>query len=108
MNPNLESNTVAAAAVLSSMPGAAKFARNSQQVLQQIQCSSVGQQGYDDDAFSTISNGSQDHSLRIDLHNDPGESTETANEGEDEDSETRCICDLTHDDGYMICCDNCS
>lgn len=41
--------------------------------------------------------------------NDPGEETETALEGEgDEDSETRCICELTHDDGYMICCDSCS
>lgn len=35
-----------------------------------------------------------------------GEETETANEGED--SVTRCICDLEHDDGYMVCCDKCS
>lgn len=35
--------------------------------------------------------------------------TDTAAEGEGEDdSITRCICDLTHDDGYMICCDKCS
>lgn len=40
---------------------------------------------------------------------DQGEETETAPEGEGEDdSVTRCICDLTHDDGYMICCDKCS
>ncbi|GAB1599149.1 uncharacterized protein LOC115229957 [Argonauta hians] len=25
-----------------------------------------------------------------------------------EDSVTRCICELQHDDGYMICCDKCS
>ncbi|XP_063407712.1 mucin-4-like isoform X2 [Mytilus trossulus] len=25
-----------------------------------------------------------------------------------DDSITRCICDFTHDDGYMICCDKCS
>jgi hypothetical protein len=24
-----------------------------------------------------------------------------------EDSETRCICDFLHDDGFMICCDKC-
>ncbi|KAK6639778.1 hypothetical protein RUM43_008053 [Polyplax serrata] len=35
-----------------------------------------------------------------------GEETETAAEGED--SITRCICDLEHDDGYMVCCDKCS
>lgn len=51
-----------------------------------------------------ISNSSRDN---LDL--DPGEETETAPEGEGEDdSITRCICDLTHDDGYMICCDKCS
>lgn len=39
---------------------------------------------------------------------DPGEETETAPEAElEDDSITRCICDLTHDDGYMICCDKC-
>lgn len=39
----------------------------------------------------------------------PGEETESAPEGGDieDDSVTRCICDLTHDDGYMICCDRC-
>merc|ERR1719410_396663 len=45
------------------------------------------------------------------LDNDGGEETETAPEAEDEgqdDSVTRCICDFTHDDGYMICCDKCS
>lgn len=37
------------------------------------------------------------------------EETDTAPEGEGfDDSITRCICDLTHDDGYMICCDKCS
>jgi len=40
---------------------------------------------------------------------DPGEETETAPEAEaEDDSVTRCICELTHDDGYMICCDKCS
>lgn len=103
MNPNLESNTVAAAAVLSSMPGAAKLARNTQQ--RYLQASHLTTtQHFDDDANSTISNSSHT-GLLIDT-NDPGEETETAPEGE-EDSETRCICDLTHDDGYMICCDNC-
>lgn len=42
-----------------------------------------------------------------------GEETESAPEGgdndddDDDDAVTRCICDLTHDDGYMICCDRC-
>ncbi|XP_031630526.1 inactive histone-lysine N-methyltransferase 2E isoform X2 [Contarinia nasturtii] len=58
----------------------------------------------DDDANSAISNGSRN---RSDI--DPGEETETAPEaGNDDDSVTRCICELTHDDGYMICCDKCS
>uniref|UniRef100_A0A336M3I8 CSON009779 protein n=1 Tax=Culicoides sonorensis TaxID=179676 RepID=A0A336M3I8_CULSO len=113
MNPNLESNTVAAAAVLSSMPGAAKlFNRQSAGGVtisvpsQQLLVPQIQQR--DDDANSTISTGS--HSgLYIDQGEDPGEETETALEGEgEEDSETRCICELTHDDGYMICCDTCS
>lgn len=35
--------------------------------------------------------------------------TASADESEDdyEDSVTRCICDFQHDDGYMICCDQC-
>lgn len=58
----------------------------------------------DDDAHSVISTGSRNN-LDIDL----GEETETAPEGEGEDdSVTRCICELAHDDGYMICCDKCS
>ncbi|KAK7067416.1 hypothetical protein SK128_020384, partial [Halocaridina rubra] len=41
-----------------------------------------------------------------------GEETETAPEGEGDeqptdDSITRCICDFSHDDGYMIQCDRC-
>lgn len=36
-----------------------------------------------------------------------GSDTETAPEGEEE-GKTRCICDFTHDDGYMICCDRCA
>ena len=33
----------------------------------------------------------------------------TAEEEEDYgDYVTRCICDFKHDDGYMICCDECS
>ncbi|KAI8428728.1 hypothetical protein MSG28_007421 [Choristoneura fumiferana] len=35
-----------------------------------------------------------------------GSDTETAPEGEEE-GKTRCVCDFTHDDGYMICCDRC-
>ena len=38
-------------------------------------------------------------------------SAEKAPEAEDdnqEDSITRCICDFLHDDGYMICCDRCA
>lgn len=27
--------------------------------------------------------------------------------GDYSDSVTRCICNFTHDDGYMICCDQC-
>ncbi|XP_054732876.1 platelet binding protein GspB [Anastrepha obliqua] len=58
----------------------------------------------DDDAHSAISNGSRVATGDI----DPGEETETAPEAEaEDDSVTRCICDLTHDDGYMICCDKC-
>ncbi|XP_021351979.1 histone-lysine N-methyltransferase 2E-like isoform X2 [Mizuhopecten yessoensis] len=35
--------------------------------------------------------------------------TEVAREiSVEDDSITRCICDYTHDDGYMICCDKCS
>ncbi|XP_059216909.1 serine-rich adhesin for platelets isoform X2 [Stomoxys calcitrans] len=59
----------------------------------------------DDDAYSAISNNSSRPALG-DI--DPGEETETAPEAEaEDDSVTRCICDLTHDDGYMICCDKC-
>lgn len=41
-----------------------------------------------------------------------GEETETAPEGEGDeqpvdDSITRCVCDFSHDDGYMIQCDRC-
>lgn len=116
MNPNLESNTVAAAAVLSSMPGAAKlFNRQNSGVVtsvvptvQQQLLVPQTQHQRDDDANSTISTGSHG-GLYIDQGEDPGEETETALEGEgEEDSETRCICELTHDDGYMICCDTCS
>ncbi|VVD04128.1 unnamed protein product [Leptidea sinapis] len=35
-----------------------------------------------------------------------GSDTETAPEVEEE-GKTRCVCDFTHDDGYMICCDRC-
>lgn len=55
----------------------------------------------DDDAASVISS--------IDGDRKPpagGSDTETAPEGEEE-GKTRCICDFTHDDGYMICCDRC-
>ncbi|CAG2069082.1 unnamed protein product [Timema podura] len=55
----------------------------------------------DDDANSVISSNPG-------REGEPeGEETETAPEGEDEDSVTRCICDFQHDDGYMICCDKC-
>ncbi|XP_063709808.1 uncharacterized protein LOC134838240 isoform X2 [Culicoides brevitarsis] len=119
MNPNLDTNTVAAAAVLSSMPGAAKlFNRQSSGVVTSVPCVQqqqshqlmipMQQQPRDDDANSTISTESHG-GLYIDQGEDPGEETETALEGEgEEDSETRCICELTHDDGYMICCDSCS
>lgn len=61
----------------------------------------------EDDANSAISTGSRNANNHLD--NDLGEETETAPEAEGEDdSVTRCICDLTHDDGYMICCDKCS
>ncbi|KAL5291139.1 KMT2E family protein [Megaselia abdita] len=64
-----------------------------------------GQNHQDDDANSVISNGSRTGALENDL----GEETETAPEAEaEDDSVTRCICDFTHDDGYMICCDKCS
>lgn len=60
----------------------------------------------DDDASSVISTGSRTGN---NLEPDMGEETDTAAEGEpDDDSVTRCICEFTHDDGYMICCDKCS
>ncbi|KAJ8732280.1 hypothetical protein PYW08_015010 [Mythimna loreyi] len=55
----------------------------------------------DDDAASVIS--SIDGDRKADRG---GSDTETAPEGEEE-GKTRCICDFTHDDGYMICCDRC-
>ncbi|XP_058466441.1 uncharacterized protein LOC131439452 isoform X2 [Malaya genurostris] len=71
---------------------------------QSVAASSASAQ--DDDASSVISTGSRNLNS---MDNDLGEETETAPEGEGEDdSVTRCICDLTHDDGYMICCDKCS
>ncbi|KAH8373407.1 hypothetical protein KR009_005957 [Drosophila setifemur] len=61
----------------------------------------------DDDAHSAISSSSRLGLTSADI--DPGEETETAPEAEaEDDSVTRCICELTHDDGYMICCDKCS
>lgn len=61
----------------------------------------------DDDAHSAISSSSRLGLASTDI--DPGEETETAPEAEaEDDSVTRCICELTHDDGYMICCDKCS
>ncbi|XP_058125278.1 serine-rich adhesin for platelets [Anopheles ziemanni] len=58
----------------------------------------------DDDAHSIISTGS-----RTCQDGEMNEDTDTAEECEaEDDSVTRCICDLTHDDGYMICCDKCS
>lgn len=55
----------------------------------------------DDDTQSVCSTGSRQNL------EDLGEETDTAPEAED-DSVTRCICEYTHDDGYMICCDTCS
>ncbi|XP_026729716.1 uncharacterized protein LOC113495265 isoform X3 [Trichoplusia ni] len=55
----------------------------------------------DDDAASVISSVDGDRKA-----NRGGSDTETAPEGEEE-GKTRCICDFTHDDGYMICCDRC-
>ncbi|XP_063360824.1 uncharacterized protein LOC134649953 isoform X2 [Cydia amplana] len=55
----------------------------------------------DDDTASVISS--------IDGDRRPaagGSDTETAPEGEEE-GKTRCVCEFTHDDGYMICCDRC-
>ena len=46
----------------------------------------------------------------VSLVEDGGEETETAPEADDDnqdDSVTRCICEFQHDDGYMICCDKC-
>lgn len=48
----------------------------------------------DIDDISEISVGQQ---ASVDVTTDPVD-----------DSITRCICDFTHDDGYMICCDKCS
>ena len=33
--------------------------------------------------------------------------SEEEHNGDYSDSVTRCICNFTHDDGYMICCDQC-
>ena len=35
------------------------------------------------------------------------ENDESSSTGDYSDSITRCICNFTHDDGYMICCDQC-
>lgn len=53
---------------------------------------------------------SKDRSIS-DTMEDGGEETETApdDDGEDvQDEDTRCICEMTHDDGDMIQCDKCS
>ncbi|XP_076041232.1 SET domain-containing protein upSET isoform X2 [Oratosquilla oratoria] len=67
--------------------------------------SSVGGGGAETDDDSRFS----DHSSSV---GPSGEETETAPEGEGDDqplddSITRCVCDFTHDDGYMIQCDHC-
>lgn len=56
----------------------------------------------DDDTASVISSLDGDRRQAM----AGGSDTETAPEGEEE-GKTRCICDFTHDDGYMICCDRC-
>ncbi|XP_014206668.1 uncharacterized protein LOC106638130 isoform X2 [Copidosoma floridanum] len=70
-----------------------KVVKQTSQILNQV----------DDDTASAISS-------EVGREIEPeGEETETAPEGgDDEDSITRCICDFEHDDGYMICCDQCS
>ncbi|XP_077285218.1 SET domain-containing protein upSET [Arctopsyche grandis] len=59
----------------------------------------------DDDAASIISSieGDRDVERNNERHDSD---TETAPEGEEE-GKTRCVCEFTHDDGYMICCDKC-
>ncbi|XP_052751211.1 uncharacterized protein LOC113511814 isoform X2 [Galleria mellonella] len=57
----------------------------------------------DDDTASVISSLDGDRAREATRG---GSDTETAPEGEEE-GKTRCICDFTHDDGYMICCDRC-
>ncbi|XP_072940916.1 uncharacterized protein upSET isoform X2 [Epargyreus clarus] len=57
----------------------------------------------DDDAASVISSVEGDRKCDAPRG---GSDTETAPEGEEE-GKTRCICEFTHDDGYMICCDRC-
>lgn len=97
------SSVVAAAGSISPAPTAVAGS-NSSGGLDYIYQRQTGPQ--DDDANSVISTGSRNFNA---MDNDLGEETETAPEGEGEDdSVTRCICDLTHDDGYMICCDKCS
>lgn len=61
----------------------------------------------DDDAASIISSIEGDRDRDIDRAAERHDSdTETAPEGEEE-GKTRCVCEFTHDDGYMICCDKC-
>lgn len=59
---------------------------------------------------STVLNGHvevEDVSVHTTVTTSSGEASPSKyNDGED-DSVTRCICDFTHDDGYMICCDRC-
>lgn len=59
----------------------------------------------DDDTASIISSieGDRDVERNNERHDSD---TETAPEGEEE-GKTRCVCEFTHDDGYMICCDKC-
>ncbi|XP_050342542.1 uncharacterized protein LOC126768464 isoform X2 [Nymphalis io] len=71
-------------------------------VVQPIALAYKPQPAQDDDTASIISSVEGERRPPA----EGGSDTETAPEGEEE-GKTRCICDFTHDDGYMICCDRC-
>ena len=48
-----------------------------------------------------------DESEPVVVTNSEQENKDVLAAGDYSDSVTRCICNFTHDDGYMICCDQC-
>jgi len=47
------------------------------------------------------------HTTVVTEADDPDAASADESDDDYEGSVTRCICDFEHDDGYMICCDQC-